>query len=290
MDKLNDLLQSIADFFSLPIIGNEKFTPGNILFALLIFFLARYVIRLVGRILEKSVIARRIPIDTGRRKAVLQIFSYFIYLITVLLILNTFGIDLTILVTSTAALFVGVGLALQHISSDIVSGIIILFDGTVEVGDVIEVNSLDLTGKVIEIGLRTSVIETQDSVNIIIPNSKLTSSSVINHNYQDNKTRYSLMVGVAYGSDMKLVKKLLMEAAEEHERVLSYPSPHVRFTNFGDSSLEMQLLFWTTYNFEVEDTKSEIRFSIDEKFRAQGVKIPFPQRDLHLVSDTRNNS
>ena len=136
-----------------------------------------------------------------------------------------------------------------------------------------------------EIGLRTSVVETRDNISLLIPNSKLTNEALINWSHNEKKTRFDVKVGVAYGSDIQLVKKLLLDCAAKHTSVVDSPKPIVRFTNFGDSSLDFELLFWTLNTFRVEDTKSDLRFLIDAAFRENGVTIPFPQRDVHFYSE-----
>jgi small-conductance mechanosensitive channel len=163
-----------------------------------------------------------------------------------------------------------------------VSGILLLFEGTVTVGDVIELNNI--IGKVEKISIRTSKIETRDRIVIIVPNSKLVSDNVINWSHNRAVTRFRIKVGVAYGSNVRLVMQLLEKAAEEHPDVVDNPAPKARFVNFGESSLDFELLFFSTKMFDIEFVKSEIRVDIDQKFRDNGVVIPFPQRDLHVKS------
>ena len=187
---------------------------------------------------------------------------------------------------SSAALFVGIGLALQNVFSDIASGIFILFEGTIEVGDMVVVNSLSLEGKVIEIRLRTSIIEPLDSVSVIVPNSKFTTTNVVNWSFNDKETRFRLNVGVAYGSNTQLVRKVLRESAAAHNKVLKNPAPKVRFIDFGESSLDFELLLWLNMNTiqEYEDILSDLRFKIDAEFRRYDITIPFPQRDIHIIT------
>ena len=270
--------------------GDEKeVRVVNLVIIILIIILTRisvYYIHLAINRLGKS---KRIPMDEGRRKAIYQIFRYMVYLIAVLFILTNLDVNLRGLLLGSAALFVGVGLALQQTFADIASGILILFDGTVEVGDVVYVNSLDLEGEVKEIRLRTSIVETLDSVSVIVPNSKLTSTNVVNWKFNDQETRFRVNVGVAYGSNVQLVRKVLISCAESHGLILKHPPPRVRFVDFGNSSLDFELLFWTHKMQEHEDIKSDLRFMIDANFRKQEIEIPFPQRDLHIRSDYRHH-
>jgi small-conductance mechanosensitive channel len=159
----------------------------------------------------------------------------------------------------------------------------ILFEGSLKVGDVVEIQA-GIVGKVVEIGLRTSKIETRDNIVMVIPNSKFVTDIVINWSHMEKKTRFHVDVGVAYGSDVDKVTRILLECAQNQEKISASPKPFVRFNDFGDSSLDFQLFFWTTETFRVEFIKSEIRYKIDAAFRAQGVHIPFPQRDVHIKS------
>jgi small-conductance mechanosensitive channel len=148
------------------------------------------------------------------------------------------------------------------------------------VGDVVELEG-DV-GIVKEIGFRTTKIENRDNIILIIPNSKFIGENVINWSHIEQKTRFSVDVGVAYGSDVELVKKVLLECARDHQEVTEYPKPFVRFDDFGNSSLDFQLFFWTDNAFRVENIKSDLRFAIDKKFRENKITIPFPQRDVHI--------
>jgi len=278
-------LQAILDtrLFSLPQKEGEAAVKiVNIVVALLVFVGARlstwYFYRLFVRLGE----SKRIPLDQGRRLAIYQIFKYIIYGIAIVLILSNLHINLDLLIASSAALFLGVGLALQRVFEDFASGLIILFEGTVEVGDMVEINDLNLEGKVKEIRLRTSIVETPDSVSVIVPNRKFINASVINWSFNDQETRFQVEVSVAYGSDVQLVRKVLRGCANSHGLVLPNPEPRVRFVNFGDSALEFELLFWTNRTYEYLDIMSDIRFKIDAEFRRHNIHIPFPQRDLHI--------
>ena len=259
----------------------------NILVVLLIFAGARLGIWYFHRLFVRMGESKRIPLDQGRRMAVYQIFKYVIYSITLILILTNLHINLDLVIASSAALFLGVGLAMQHTFEDIVSGMIILFEGTVEVGDMVVVDNLNLEGKVMEIRLRTSIVETLDSVSVIVPNSKFIRSNVVNWSFNNRETRFHVRVLVAYGSDVQVVRKVMRACATSHGLVLKHPEPRVRFTDFGESGLRFELLFWTIRAYEYLDIMSDLRFKIDAEFRRHGVRIPFPQRDLHIVSDFR---
>lgn len=228
----------------------------------------------------KFLIYKSKRLDTGRKYAIYQLLKYFVWVISIVLCLNEVGIKLTVLLAGSAALLVGVGLGLQNLFNDLVSGIIILIDGSIKVNDVIEVDGL--VAKVQEIRLRTSSVITRDDKNIILPNSKLTSQQLINWTMGEDAARFSVFVGVAYGTDTRLVQTILSKVAKSHKEVLINPEPFVRFIDFADSALSFELLFWTNNVFRVENIKSELRFAIDDEFRKENITIPFPQRTVHL--------
>ncbi len=262
-------------------LNNMKLTPYHFLGIILIFFIARFLLWTFKKVIiqqEKSNV-----IDIGKGFAIYKITKYIIIVITASLVLETLGIKITILLAGSAALLVGLGLGIQQIFNDVVSGIFLLFEGTVSVHDIVEIDSL--VGEVKNIDIRTSKIKTRDNVMIIVPNSKLISDNVINWTLNKEATRFKVEVGVAYGSDTGLVHDVLLEVALNHPDITEAFKPYVRFDNFGNSSLDFTLLFWSTRMFEEEELKSEIRFEIDRRFREEKITIPFPQRDLHLKSN-----
>ena len=173
------------------------------------------------------------------------------------------------------------GFGLQEAFRDFISGIILLFEGDVLIGDVVEMDN-GIVAVVKKINLRTSKIRTRDGIVLIVPNSQLINERVINWSNSNKLTRFHVTVGVAYGSDVALVKQLLIDAAKELETISKHTVPFVRFVDFGNSSLDFEIHFWTEEVWRIEDAKSNLRFTIDQKFRENGVTIPFPQRDLHL--------
>jgi len=223
------------------------------------------------------------PGDSARKKNVLKFFSYVIWVAAVLFILNLTGLKLTVLWGAGAALLVGIGFGLQQIFADLISGIFLLFEGNLHEDDVVELND-GTVGRVTYIGARTSKVKTRDDVVLIVPNSQFISDQVINWTHIESRTRFNVGVGVAYGSDVQLVKKVLLECADDHKKISARPKPFVRFQDFGDSSLDFSLYFWTAHTFEVENVKSDIRFTIEEKFRSNNIQIPFPQRDVHMIT------
>ncbi|HMQ46216.1 MAG TPA: mechanosensitive ion channel [Saprospiraceae bacterium] len=229
-------------------------------------------------ILQNYYKARKINI--GSQYAINQLLQYFIYVIAILMALESLGFSLTVLWGGAAALLVGIGLGLQETFKDFISGIILLFERTVEVGDVLEVD--DMVGTVKKIGLRTSLVETRSNKTVIVPNSKLVVDKVVNWSHFDNKVRFVVTVGVAYGSDTALVKKILLQVAKQHPQVIRHPAPFVRFVDFGSSSLDFELHFWSHEFIAIDNVKSDIRFEVDRLFREQKVTIPFPQQDVWI--------
>ena len=163
------------------------------------------------------------------------------------------------------------------------SGFLLLFEGKVEVNDIVEVEGL--IGRVIKISIRTSEISTRDDIIIVVPNSKLISENVINWSHNNQKTRFHVAVGVSYDSDVNLVKDILLACTRNFNEISSNPKPFVRFAKFGDSALDFELYFWTDEVFRIETLTSRLRFRIIEQFRANHIKIPYPQREIHLVND-----
>lgn len=247
----------------------------NILTAILILFLARLFSWVLIQLILYSYYKRK-NINVGSQYAINQLLKYVIYVIAILVAIDQLGIEMKLVWGGAAALLVGVGLGLQQTFNDLISGIILLFERTVEIEDVVDMNGL--VGKVKKIGLRTSLVETFDNITVIVPNSKLIVDNVINWSHYDDKARFHLTVGVAYGSDTALVKRCLLKVANENIYVLDYPTPLVRFVDFGDSALVFELHFWTRNFIVIEDIKSDLRFTIDQIFREEKITIPFPQR------------
>ena len=262
-------------------LGDYKLTVGSILAALMVFVIARIVINLIGRMLKR--IGAKRGMDHGRQLAMQQLISYVIWVITVFLMLEAVGIKPTLLLASSAALLVGIGLGLQAIFSDVVSGIFLLFEGTIRVGDILEVDGM--VGRVQQINLRTSLFKTRDDIIMIIPNSQFVNDRVINWSHNNIATRFSVGVGVSYNSDVEKVKQVLLQCVVENDEVITFDPNHyplVRLIAFGNSSIDFEVLFFSKNMFRIENTLSDIRFAIRKEFIRQNIEIPFPQRDLHL--------
>lgn len=221
---------------------------------------------------------RRKKVEEGRRYAINQLIKYFFYFFGFLIAVQTAGFKLSVLWAAGAALLVGIGLGLQQTFNDFASGIILLLEGSVQKGDWIEVGNT--VGEVKRIGLRTSLITTRRNISIIVPNSKITVDNVINLSHDNDRVRHSVTVGVAYGSDLQMVKKVLLECAARHSKVS--PGAFVRLIEFNNSSIDFELLFWSDEYMQIEDVRSDLRFMIDNGFRKYNITIPFPQQDLYI--------
>ncbi|GAA4896956.1 hypothetical protein GCM10023311_22140 [Flaviramulus aquimarinus] len=250
---------------------------GILLVAIVIFFTS-ILLNIFRRVLT-----RRLPVDDKTKFKIL--FGYgkwIVYLIILLITFNAIGVNVTAVFAASAALLIGVGLALQTLFQDIIAGVLILVDQTIHVGDIIEIDGK--VGRVDEVKLRTTRAVTIDNKVVIIPHHLYLTNSLYNWTQNGSTTRESVQVGVAYGSDVQLVKELLLNAAGSHDMVLKHPAPYVFFTNFGDSALEFKLVFTLNDSFQGAIPKSDIRFKIDELFRAHNISIPFPQRDIHIIN------
>lgn len=264
---------------------NVSFSVENILTVILIIIFSRLLLTLVKRLLRRRISQAtdesQKRIDTARLNSVYQIFRYFIIVVAAGLSMDALGINLTFLIAGSAALMVGIGLGLQQIFNDIISGFFLLFEGTVKVGDVIETEGI--VARVVEISMRTSKVVTRDNIVIIIPNHYMITEKVINWSHNQDNTRFSIFVRVVYGSNLELVRHLCTEAMIEHPNVVkdeNYPTL-VRFKDFGESGIEIEMMFWSPNNFIIENIKSDIRYALDRKFRENGITIPLPQRVIH---------
>lgn len=273
MEELNQLLN-----FELYVYQHHSLTVFEVVTATLLFFTTKLILWLIKKALDRE--TRIHNIDTGNSFAIFQIIKYFIWIIVVIFMLEIVGVKISVLLAGSAALLVGIGLGLQQTFNDILSGVLLLFEKSVKVGDI-----LDIDGEIViieEIGLRTSQAKTRMNIVILIPNSIITTNKVINWSNQSRRTQFVINVGVAYGSDVNLVMKLLQDAATSHNEVLEDSTVQVRLSNFGSSSLDFSLLFSSVNIFEIERIKSDIRIVIEKKFQANDISIPFPQLDVHM--------
>ena len=276
-------METIRKFleFELISVGEFKIQVYTLVTILLIFLITKLLLWLI----KKTLFSKRKfkKLDKGSSYAIFQIISYIIWVIAVGFILETIGVKVTVLIAGSAALLVGIGLGLQQTFNDVISGIILLSEQSIKIDDVLEIDG-DVV-KIQSIGLRTSKGLNTNDISIIIPNSLITTNKVINWSHQTKITRFKIDVGVAYGSDVDLVIRILEESAFEHPEISDRELTEARLVNFGNSSLDFQVLFFSKNIFRINRVKSDIRRIISQKFAENGITIPFPQMDLHLKSN-----
>ncbi len=274
----------IANYFHflsrpLPLEGLEL-SFLSIFYAILAILLTHVLTSLWRKFFFEKFLAHS-GLDRGLRNSITLISVYLIWLVGILLALNVIGFDVKSLTVLFGALGIGLGFGLQNIFNNFVSGLILLFERPIQVGDAVEINGI--WGEVKKINVRATHVQTYDNASLIIPNSEFISSHVTNWSFKDVRIRRHIIVGVAYGSDTERVRETLLEVAATNRYVFKFPVPSVLFTDFGDSALTFNLRVWTDVD-NCLTAETEIRFAIDRLFRERGIEIAFPQRDIHLRS------
>ena len=269
-----------------------KFTLANLLYGFAIVFGMFLLSKFSQLILQRQVL-QAFQIDRHAQFVILRIFHFFLITIGVLISLSTIGISLTSIALIFGGLSIGIGFGLQNTVANLMSGLILIFERPIKIGDLVEIIDFNIFGRVTSINLRSTVIMALDEKEIIVPNSQLISEPVHNLTHYNDRFRVTIRVGVSYGSDVELVKKVLIEVAHAHPEVIKDPppqmenvtAPFVRFTDFGESSLDFELLAWIPDSFKRFDVASDLHFMIWEKFKENNIKIPFPQRDVHFYQE-----
>ena len=281
--SLTDILALIYQVLRFPLFTVKSTTVT--LSSIIMFFLVMVGFLLISRIFLKIVLTKllsRLKMDEGTRYNLLRITHYIVLVIGAIIAFQFVGIDLSGLIVIFGFLSVGIGFGLQNIASNFISGLIILLERPVKVGDRVTVGEIE--GDVIEINIRSTTVRSLNNISIIVPNSEFISSKVINWSHGDRKVRVDLDVGVHYNSDLDAVLRSLNEVAYEHKEVLKTPEPDIIFMGFGDSSWNMRLRVWIANPKRHPIVRSEINCAIVRKFRKNKVEIPYPQRDLHVRS------
>ena len=276
MIKLKEFLS-----YSINITNDIHIDVKTMLFVILVFFLTSLFLKLLKKIVNRKLDEE----NKGKFKAVFSFIKYFVYTIVLVIALESSGINVSVLLAGSAALLVGIGLGLQTLFQDIMSGIFILVDKSLHVNDIIEIE--DIVGKVEEIRLRTTRVVTIDNRVLIIPNHKFLTNSLFNWTQNGTQTTEGIELGVSYGSDLELVKSILIEVAVSHPKVLKSTTPKVLLIDFGESSLRFKLFFVINNSYEHLSVKSDLRFAIDKKFREHHITIPFPQRSVHHTNQIK---
>jgi small-conductance mechanosensitive channel len=282
MESLQRVIASARDILDFPLFktGSTQLTLWSILYLILLFLLLLFLAKKIRFWLANRILVRS-NLDPGVAESVGAIARYLVIVIGFFVILQTAGIDLTALSILAGAVGIGVGFGLQNIANNFISGLIILFERPIKAGDRIEVGEVE--GEVISIGARATTVVTNDNISVIVPNSSFISQDVVNWSYTDRKVRFKIGVSVAYGSDPRLVERLLLEVARENRDVLEEPEPGVRFLEFGDNGLQFELRAWSSSLLHRKGKlTSDLNFGIHEKFAAHGLEFPFPQRDIHV--------
>jgi small-conductance mechanosensitive channel len=242
--------------------------------------------RLVRYLLRTRVLAHT-KFEVGQQYAIARITSYMVLVLGLLIAVETAGINLSSLAVIAGALGVGIGFGLQNIVSNFVSGLIILAERPIQIGDRVDLGN-NTVGKVVRIGARATHVLTNDNIMVIVPNSDFVSNRVVNWTHVDPRVRLRLTIGVGYSSDPHVVEKLLLEIANENPNVLKDPAPSVAFKQFGESSLNFELRVWANdMAHRPGNLDSQLNFAIWDKFKKNGVEIPFPQRGVHIEGPVR---
>jgi small-conductance mechanosensitive channel len=283
MEEIVEFLKKAREVleFSLTL-GGTKITLLGLIEIVLVIIAFLIISRVLRKILKRRILPR-FKLAEGAQFVILRLIHYVLVVIGLLLAINLVGIQMTSLAVIFGLLGVGIAFGLQNITSNFVSGLILLFERPVSVGDYIEVGGA--MGKVQSINMRSTTVITRDNITLIVPNSSFISDTVTNWSVGDPKIRINVPVGVAYGSDTELVKKLLLEVAENHPDVLKDPKSDVLFREFADSSLNFDLRIWILNPMGRFKTISDINYAVDAAFREHNITIPFPQRDVHFYKE-----
>jgi small-conductance mechanosensitive channel len=283
METLRNILSEIGGIIEHPIVhvNQRPLTIMSIVLGIVILLVFILISKGLRKLLKTRVFDKY-ELDEGIQLVILKLMHYLLVGLGVIIAVQSIGLNLTSLAVVFGLLSVGIGFGLQNVASNFVSGLIILFERPIKIGDRITIG--DVWGDVVNISLRATLIRTVDNITIIVPNSEFISSQVTNWSHGDPKVRVHIPVGVAYGSDVPLVIKSLLEVSQNHPDVMKDPAPKVWFTEFGNSSLNFELLAWTRDPKKRPEVISGLNKAIDDIFRKNKIQIPFPQRDLHVRS------
>ncbi|MBS0165025.1 mechanosensitive ion channel family protein [Nitrospira sp. CMX1] len=282
MDHLPEISETLTHWLNIPLfeIGTTPITLWTIVSLVVLFVLLLWLTRILKNWVILTLLANS-RIDIGVRQAVGAIVRIGVIAIGFIVILQTMGIDLSTVTVLAGALGIGVGFGLQTITNNLVSGLILLFERPVKIGDRIEIGRV--TGNVVDISARATTVVTNDNIAIIIPNSEFITSKVTNWSYTTRDVRFNFPVAVSYREDPEVVRTLLLEIASKHPGVLTERKPDVLLQEFGESALHFLLRVWTReYTDRPGVLRSELNYAISRKFREHGIEIPYPQRDIHI--------
>ena len=274
LDRTRDVLS--RTIFTL---NGTPVTAVSLLALLVAIALTIALARVLGRLLLRRVL-RRSEMDEGIAYSITRATEYAIVAVGLMISLQLIGLDLTALGLVFGLLSLGLGFGLQNLTANFVSGLILLIERPVKLGDRVQIGEAE--GDVIAINMRATVVRGLDHVSLIVPNADLISHTVVNWSHLDRRIRLSVPVGVSYRSDVDVVIETLLTVARTHPQVLGDPPAHVRLVEFGDSAWNMELLVWLPDAIRYRDVRSELNIAIVRAFREHGIEIPYPQRDVHL--------
>lgn len=261
---------------------NSNITIGSFLAFFITLWISLLISRFIRFILQDEILTH-FDLPRGVPGAISLLVKLVLITTGFILAFGAAGIDMSKITIIFGALGVGIGFGLQNIFNNLISGLILAFERPIQTGDIIQIASLNLMGEVKEIGIRASTVRTFDGAEVIVPNGNLISNEMINWTLSDRRKRQEIIVGVEYGTDTNKVLEILNNVVPKQENVLKNPGPLIIFVGFGESSLNFRVLFWTHFDNGL-GTKSAVGTAIDDVFKKEGIKIPFPQRDLHLRS------
>ena len=272
--------QQVADF-QLFQLGNNPITVAHVMMSLLALVITYVLASSSRRVLTNYVLT---DVDPAPRYVIIRFAKYFIWIIGLGVAVELLNVDLTALTVVAGALGIGIGFGLQNVVNNLVSGVVLLLEQPVRYRDRVSVENVE--GQVENVNFRSTTIITNDNISIIVPNSQLINQAVVNWSHGDPRIRIHVPVGVAYGSEVDTVTETLLAVARAEPEVLTTPVPEVRFIEFGDSSLNFDLLVWSDEPPNHHRLRSKLNYAIDAAFRKNGIEIPFPQRDLHVKAPT----
>jgi small-conductance mechanosensitive channel len=290
LETIKNIFNEIKEFLDIPLIsiGKTELTLWTIVYFVFLLFILLYSTGKLRKWMVYKVLSKS-KIDLGVRVAVGTIIRYIILVIGFVIVLQTVGIDLSTVTILAGALGIGIGFGLQNITSNFVSGIVILFERPIKIGDRIEVGSV--SGDVIKISMRATTIVTNDNISVIVPNSEFISSTVINWSHIDRSVRLNFPIGASYDSDPEKVKTILLEVIGENKGILKEPKPDILLSKFSDSLIEYNIRIWTReYINRPGVLRSQLYYEIFRKFKDAGIEFPYLRRELYLknLPNTQN--
>jgi small-conductance mechanosensitive channel len=294
--KFNNKDITFADLFKVKLIDlpNFKLDFSDLLVIVSVFFGARILVSFSTLLISRR-LKRSKNYDKATEFIYVQIAKYFIYIFSIFFCLQLLNVT-SLLLGGSAAILVGIGFGIQDVFKDFVAGFVLLFEAKLRVGDVVEITPVSKAGsksnetivaKILKINLRTTEIQTREGNILIIPNTRLTQEQVENWSHGSELTRFTIKITVEYGSNTELIQRLLKQAALAHPNVNKNEPIMVRLADFSDNGLDLELIFWADQSWDINNYKSEIRFEIDRLFREYKIKIPYPQRVMHVMHETK---